>query len=616
MAVTLQVSDVRREIYTLAGGVNGQGNGAASTALLGRIFHDAFAELVGDDRKRSYHHVISNADNSLEDWKAALIKHTYRRLIGPRLQLNQAALSLVPERTLTFWDATQELCCWVAELLWQAQEKGLSLEQPLLVAEQQLSWELRDENWTDSVRLIGSADAVCQLPDRRDWCLIELKTGRTAPEADLAQACLYHQMLKASDASVNGALALVSFQPQRHEQVFAAETLIDAQSKLQALIGRMAGVASSVKTLPGSSPQVSEPLSPVQIEDYHNLGRELERVFLEYGVSIKAHSPTIGPSFLRYPVELGRRVIVSSLRRYIDSVQVKLELSAPPRITNEGGRLSIDLRRPDRQTVYFSSIKDQLPARDPLLGNSKAPIGIGLNGDLITADLSHAENAHFFVAGTTGSGKSEWLRSFMAGLIMTNSADSLRFALADPKRNAFQLLAKSPFLFSDIAYDETATLLLLEKLVSEMEDRYVLMATVKADNLTDYIRITQNSIPRIVFMCDEFADLMTCERSVRSKLEGLVRRLGNKARAAGIHLVLATQQPSRQVTSGPILTVMTAKIVLRMDNIASRILLGDSSAESLLGKGDLLYKCIGDPVRLQSPYLPAEELKRVFATTG
>jgi DNA segregation ATPase FtsK/SpoIIIE-like protein len=147
-----------------------------------------------------------------------------------------------------------------------------------------------------------------------------------------------------------------------------------------------------------------------------------------------------------------------------------------------------------------------------------------------------------------------------------------------------------------------------------METRYCKMAEVKADKLADFIRITQQRLPRIFFICDEYADLMMGERKKRQALEGLVRRLGQKARAAGIHLILATQQPSRQVTSGPMLAVITAKVALRMQSIESQILLGERGAEALLGNGDLLYKCIGSPVRLQSPFLPEEELKTVFGT--
>ncbi|NBO64639.1 MAG: DNA translocase FtsK [Acidobacteria bacterium] len=605
MAVTLQVSEVRKEIYKLAGGAQSLGNGAGSTALLGSIFHDAFAELVGDDHQRNYQRVLEDATLSLEDWTDALIVHTYEKLIGPRLRQNQAALSLVPDQTLIFWDAAQEMCRWVAGLLWKAQERGLSLKQSLLKMEEELSWELSDTGWTDSVRLIGRADAIFRLPGKQDWCLIELKTGRTAPEADLAQACLYHQMLQATGESSTGTMALVSFHPQREELVLPAERLVAAQNSLRILIGKMAGVMQEVPSPP------PDPVRP----DYLSLGQDLERAFAEYSVTIKANAPIVGPTFLRYPIELGRRVVVNALRRHVEEVQVRLHLDGPPRISNEGGRLSIDLQRRDRQIVYFADIRVQLPAADRLSGNARVPIGIALDGKLQLADFSQPENAHLLVAGTPGSGKSEWLRSAVAGLLLTNTPETLKLAIADPKRNAFQELARSPFLYDQLAYSRDETFRLLELLVEEMELRYQKMGELKADKLTDYIRLTGQSVPRIFFVCDEFADLTMGEPRARRALESLVRRLGAKARAAGIHLILATQQPSRQVTSGPILAVITAKIVLRMQSIESQILLGDRSAASLLGKGDLLYKCIGDPVRLQSPFLPGDELARVFGST-
>jgi DNA segregation ATPase FtsK/SpoIIIE-like protein len=364
--------------------------------------------------------------------------------------------------------------------------------------------------------------------------------------------------------------------------------------------------------LPGESNLTPPPLPPLRQAEYHGLGQRLEKAFAEYNAEIKTGTPVIGPSFLRFPVELGRRVTINAVQRYVQSVQARLELEAPPRVSLEGGRLAVDVQRPDREFVYFSQIRAQLPPVDEMLGNARAPIGVDLSGQLRLADFSQPDNAHLLAAGTPGSGKSEWLRAVVAGLVLSNTPQTLRLALADPKRNAFQQLENSPFLYSPIAYDEQSATALLERLVEEMEARYKEMGKVKADKLDDYVKITGTRMPRVFFVCDEFADLMMGERKKKLALEGMIRRLGQKARAAGIHLILATQQPSRQVTSGPIMAVITAKVALRMDAINSRILLSEAGAESLLGKGDLLYKCIGDPVRLQSPYLPPEELEQVF----
>jgi hypothetical protein len=601
MAVTLQVSDVRAEIHRSSGGRRGAG--AASTALLGRLFHEVFADLVGPDARRNFHAAIDEAENSLDEWRGAIVNHVYQRLIGPRLRAHHAELQFSPEQVLTFWDAAQELCQWLAELLWKANENGATLDGALLVAEEPLRWELREEGWTDAVVLTGVADAVFRAPSGA-WCLVELKTGRTAPEADLAQACLYHQMLSASGVGAEGALALLSFGPQKHERLFAAEELADVQDRLRQLIGRLAGVLTDSETR-------AEPLP--EREEHSALGQKLEQAFAEYNAEIKTNRPIVGPAFLRFPVELGRRVTINAARRYVQSVQARLGLEAPPRVSLEGGRLAIDVQRPDREFVYFAQIRDQLPPVDEMFGNALAPVGIDLSGRLRLADFAQPENAHLLVAGTTGSGKSEWLRAAVAGLLLTNTPDTLRFAFADPKRNAFQSLRDSTFLYGEIAYEEDETLALLERLVEEMESRYERMAEAGADTLRDLIRRDGRPTPRIFFICDEYGFLMAGETKARKEMERLVKKLGNKARAAGIHMILATQQPSRQVITGPIQTNINARVGLRLPSpIESQMLLGEAGAEALLGKGDLLYKCIGDLVRLQSPYLPEEELAAVF----
>src|SRR5262249_32134413 len=155
MAVTLRVSDVRAEIYRSAGGPQSAGVGEASTALLGRIFHEAFAELVGADVRKNFHAAVDEAEASLGEWRLALINHTYQKLIGPRLQLHHAELNFSPEQVLNFWDAAQELCDWLAELLWKANECGVALNEALVTAEESLRWELRDDGWTDAVMLTG-----------------------------------------------------------------------------------------------------------------------------------------------------------------------------------------------------------------------------------------------------------------------------------------------------------------------------------------------------------------------------------------------------------------------------------------------------------------------------
>src|SRR5262249_22755780 len=204
-----------------------------------------------------------------------------------------------------------------------------ALNGALCAAEEPLRWELREDGWTDAVVLTGVADAVFRAPGGSEWCLIELKTGRTAPEADLAQACLYHQMLSASGAGADGALALLSFGPQNHERLFAAEELADVQERLRHLIGRLAGV------LPDSEPR---PEPRPDKEEHLALGRKLEQAFAEYNAEIKTNKPVVGPTFLRFPIELGRRGTINAAKRYVQRVQARLRLRAPLRVGPAGGR--------------------------------------------------------------------------------------------------------------------------------------------------------------------------------------------------------------------------------------------------------------------------------------
>ena len=224
-----------------------------------------------------------------------------------------------------------------------------------------------------------------------------------------------------------------------------------------------------------------------------------------------------------------------------------------------------------------------------------------MDGQLRFADLSQPEHSHILIAGTTGSGKSEWLRTLLAGLMATNTPETLRLVLIDPKRTAFTALRNSPFLYRPIVYpDERPVSAVLEELAEEMDSRYRAMGKSGSDSLAELLSRSKSSIPRIVCVCDEYADLLRRDRDERKALENQVFRLGSKARAAGIHLVIATQQPSREVIKGALDANIPARVGLKMERaIESRMLLGIPGAETLLGYGDLLFKDIGDPVRLQ-----------------
>ncbi len=617
--VPLQVRDVRAVIYKAAGGPQAAGGGSPSTSLLGRIFHDVFGDLVGPDITRNFHAAIDEAEPEFDEWRRGLVTHIYHNLVGPRLRQHQAVLHHFTDRVLTFWDAVQELCQWLTELLWQLREGGDEelASADFIRVEQQLVLEIREPGWTDSVRITGIADAIWRMPDTKQWCVVELKTGRNAPEADLAQVCLYHLMLHAAGEQTTGALALVSFEPQRHERLFSSSELTEAQTILKNLIGKLAGVdpdadsESNVRILNINELGIASSVSP----EHAQLGARLVSTLKEYSAEVKLDRNVIaGPTFLRFPVTLGPRVKLRSVERLAKEIQVRLELDAPPRIGTEGGQVVIDVQRRDRQTVLFSKIRSQLPDPDPLLGGSQAPIGVDLTGRLRLIDFAQPEDAHLLVGGTTGSGKSEWLRSVVAGLILTNTPATLQLLVIDPKRNVFHSLRESPFLYRPIVYpDEQPVVQLLSDLANEMDRRYQLLGEHGDDSLSGYIKRTGQSIPRIFCICDEYADLISGDRQMRREIEQEIVRLGQKARAAGIHLMIATQHPSREIIKGVLDSNIPARVGLKMQKaIESKMLLNYSGAEVLLGRGDLLFRDVGEPVRLQGAYLRPEEAEEIF----
>ena len=618
MPLELHVRQVRDEILRASGGpVYGLPN--ASNRLVGTLFHEIFADLFGPDPRLHARAALAGTTTA-EEWRGRLRDHVYRLLFGPRVEANQAALQASTQEVLDLWTALQELARWLADILHDAWEKGAYSVSTagdcglLISAEEALRWELEEPGWTNRVNISGVADAVFRLPGGNRWCVAEFKTGHSAPEADLAQACLYYQMLSAGEETA-GSLALLRFRPHLDQKLFAAKELKPVEARLKALIGRLAGVLPEAAPAPGAPAPTVVPHRPASpLPQHRELGRKLLAVFREFNSPIElAGDPIVGPSFLRFAVQTARGVRPEAVRKLAGAVQVRLELKAPPFIHTAGGRLVVDIARPDRQSVLFASVRSQMPQPDPVAGCSRLPVGIDLEGNLQMADLADSANCHLLVAGTTGSGKSEWLRAMIAGLLVTNTPETLQLLLIDPKRSAFNDLAGSPYLWGErpIVYpDEVSPIDCFDQLVDEMESRYRALQAAGVDHLLEFTR-RGGRLPRIVCVCEEYADLLFYGRK---EIEERIRRLGQKARAAGIHLVLAVQQPSREIVKGTLQASIPARVGLRVTSqIESKMLLDRAGAEDLLGNGDLLFKDIGEPVRLQGLFLPAAERRRIFA---
>lgn len=621
------VSQVRAALYWAAGGPAGAGEGTPTLPLLGRLFHQTFGALAGPDPAGNLVRPLEQADARLDHWKLSLRRHTYAQHVAPALVAHEAELRGRTAEVLTFWRAVQELADWLAELMWAQDPTARRLEQARADVfegfEREVGVELAEPGWSEPVRLEGRLDALLRQPATGTGCVVELKTGRTAPDADLCQAALYRMLLAREGR--DGPVAVVAFEPGRHEMRFEPERMRDAERALLALVGRLADVVPGATSalpasepaaaaLPSAAPGTDAVGTPSPADDaarsaHRALGRRLVEVLAELGLDLRlVGEPLAGPTFVRFHATPGRNLRARQLGSVAHDVWLRIPVERPPFISIVAGRIVLDVQRPDRRTVSWSEdVRPHLPAPEPA-GTGRFPVGVAVDGTLGWADLADPASCHLLVAGTTGSGKSEWLRAMLASLLAANDRRTLRLVLIDPKRVAFEAFEGSPRLWRDVVYpDEQDAGGVLDELIDEMERRYRLGITdLRLHNAT-----AGEPLPRIVCVCDEYADLLDgVDRKARRALELRIRRLGAKARGAGIHLVFATQRPSADVVGGTIRANLVARVALRVDSaLNSRIVLEQPGAESLLGRGDLLFRSLGDPVRLQSPYVRDDELR-------
>ncbi|TVQ09710.1 MAG: cell division protein FtsK [Leptolyngbya sp. DLM2.Bin27] len=362
--------------------------------------------------------------------------------------------------------------------------------------------------------------------------------------------------------------------------------------------------------LPRSNPQPPAPTednNSARVNDHSprpedDIAQHLVRTLESFGVGVDLQGVALAPAFLRVKLKPQLGVKVSSILRLTDDLRVQLGLTAPPMIAPQAGYVSVDLPRPDRQSAVFDQyiMAQALPATAPV----RIAIGVNLEGNLVEADLSDPNTCHFLVGGTTGSGKSEFLRSLLLSLLTRHSPDQLKIALVDPKRVTFPEFETIPWLLEPIVKDSEGAIALMKALMAEMDRRYKRFEQSRCSDLTRYNQQAPTPMARIVCIFDEYADFMV-EKETRDSLELSIKRLGAMARAAGIHLIIATQRPEAKVVTPLIRSNLPGRVALRTASDAdSAIILGgkQGDAVNLLGKGDLLYLEGAQLLRLQSLY--------------
>jgi len=270
--------------------------------------------------------------------------------------------------------------------------------------------------------------------------------------------------------------------------------------------------------------------------------------------------------------------------------------------------VGIEIPNEKQETIYLREILES-----DIFKKAKSPLTLALGKDIVGAPFvtDLAKLPHLLIAGTTGSGKSVGINAMILSLLYRNSPDELKFVMIDPKMLEFSIYNDIPHLLTPVITEPKKAIVALNAMVKEMERRYKLMAKAKVKNIEGYNKKSEEKLPYIVIIIDELADLMMTSGK---DVEYSIARLAQMARASGIHLIVATQRPSVDVVTGLIKANLPSRISFKVgQKIDSKVILDQFGAESLLGRGDMLFTPPGITglIRLHAPFTNEEEIEKV-----
>jgi S-DNA-T family DNA segregation ATPase FtsK/SpoIIIE len=460
------------------------------------------------------------------------------------------------------------------------------------------------------VEIAGRVDAIRFHP-QNELEVVDYKLSQGAQQkSDLVQLSIYAHLLPLWRPGCQFRGTLEYYLPEFMEVNISRDELADIYGGLvMPVLHEMFGAESEgIAREPGLATAASPSTAA---ESHSNIERDIVKAFGSFGLGVEAVGTIEGPQVTRVRLKPASGVKVASLANRAEDLQVALALDQPPLISPGKGFVAVDVPRADRQTLQLLGYLKGAGAKEK--SPTAFPIGVGIDGQAILSDFFDSNTCHVLVAGTSGSGKSEWLKSLVASLAFRNAPEHVRLALVDPKILTFSSVESSPYLWRPLATDIDAALAVLESAVSEMEGRYRILAKEGFLSISDRMKAGHIDLPFIVLVFDEFADLVLTGRDERKSFEDMVARLAGKGRAAGVHLVLATQRPDRTVVTGLIKSNLPMKVCLRVANATnSQIVLGEAGAESLLGKGDLLCDLGRGITRAQSYYVPQSDFVRAL----
>jgi S-DNA-T family DNA segregation ATPase FtsK/SpoIIIE len=347
--------------------------------------------------------------------------------------------------------------------------------------------------------------------------------------------------------------------------------------------------------------------------DAEGTSQRLTQALADLGVEAHVVRAVVGPRVTRYEMRLGSGVKVGKVRNLQQDIAYALAATEVRILAPIPGKSAVGVEvpntRPAKVTLgdVFQSYPD---ANDWTL-----PVGLGkdISGRAVFFDLS--EMPHLLVAGTTGSGKSVMLNGLLTSLLLTTDPRQVKMVLIDPKRVELSQFGRVPHLITPVVTDVKKAANALLWAVAEMERRYEVLERMGVRSLEGYNDRAEVQMPYVVVVIDELADLMM---QAGAKVEDAIIRLAQKARAVGIHLVVATQRPSVDVITGMIKANVPSRIAFAVSSqVDSRVIMDSPGAEALLGMGDMLYKPVSAarPSRVQGAFISEAEVDRVVSAT-
>ena len=356
----------------------------------------------------------------------------------------------------------------------------------------------------------------------------------------------------------------------------------------------------------------------VVTEETKEDARILLETLKEFKIEAQIISIKKGPVITMFEILPASGVNVSKIANLADNIALNLAAQSVRIVAPIPGKRAVGVEIPN-QKRNIVGFRELISAKNPDLDKAAVPFILGrdIEGDPQVVDV--AKTPHLLIAGTTGSGKSVCVNSLISTILYKKRPDEVKMILVDPKVVELKIYNDVPHLLTPVITDPKKALQALQYCIEEMERRYSLLDQLKVRNIEGYNKTIKNTdyladpLPYILVVIDEFADLMLTSSK---QLEPAVSRLTAKARAVGIHLVLATQRPSVDVITGVIKANIPSRIAFMVSSVTdSRVILDAPGAEMLLGKGDMLFKPSWTPVltRIQSAFLSDEEVERLVS---